>query len=170
MLSIPQIIAVAANAGFTGNDLSTAVAIALAESSPPGNEQSYNPETAAKGGTPPGQGSYGLWQIYWKQHQNFDQQSLYDPQYNANAAYSIYAARGYSFIDWATYTGGQYLAFIPQVLAAIGSGTPTGPGDSGNGIDAASVTSDGGITSTLFSPTALLVEGIGLLLWFYLRG
>lgn len=164
MQSIPQILAVAANAGFSGNDLSTAVAVALAESSPPGNEQSYNPETSAAGGTPPGQGSYGLWQIYWKKHPNFDQASLYDPQYNANAAYSIYAAAGYTFTPWATYTHGLYLAFVPSVLAVIGQ--PGQPGAdqtaAADSVDTANVGSN-----FLFSPAMLVMEAILLLL--YLR-
>ena len=49
-------------AGFRGDDLVTAVAVAYAESG--GDPSNYNPEIAA--GTPEGQGSYGLWQIYRK--------------------------------------------------------------------------------------------------------
>lgn len=161
MQSIPQILAVASNAGFSGNDLSTAAAIALAESG--GDESNYNPEPGAAGGTPPGQGSYGLWQIYWKKHQNFNQAALYDPQYNASAAYSIYAARGNSFMDWTTYTHGLYLAFVPQVLAELGQPDQTagdGSGDSG-------VTESG--VSFFFSPAMLIVEGL-LALWLYMRG
>jgi hypothetical protein len=104
----------ASNAGFSGPDLATAVAIALAESS--GNPGKYNPETAARGGTPQGQGSYGLWQIYLKMHPEFAGANLYDPQTNANAAFSIYSRRG-GFSDWTTYTEGDYLQYLPQVLA-----------------------------------------------------
>lgn len=163
MQSIPQILAVAANAGFSGNDLSTAVAVALAESG--GDETAYNPELSAAGGTPAGQGSYGLWQIYLKKHENFSPAALYDPQYNASAAYSIYAAAGYTFSPWTTYTHGVYLGFVPQVLAEIGQPDSAG----GNGApDAASAA--GSALSNLFSPTALIVEGILSLLYLYLRG
>jgi Lysozyme like domain len=103
----------AQNAGFTGADLLTAVAIALAESG--GNPNDYNPETAARGGTPTGKGSYGLWQIYLNKHPEFAGWNLYDPQTNANAAFSIYSAAGNSFQPWSTYTGGQYQAFLTQV-------------------------------------------------------
>lgn len=83
-------------AGFSGDDLVIAVAIALAES----------------GGDPKAQGdnfggeytSYGLWQIHWTVHPEFDASQLFDPQYNANAAYLLYARRGNRFIDWSTYT------------------------------------------------------------------
>src|SRR5271163_4681913 len=116
-LSPAQIAQYAAAAGFTGNDLLTAVDIALAESG--GNPAAYNPETAAAGGTPQGQGSYGLWQIYLKMHPEFAGANLADPQTNANAAYSIYAIAG-GFTPWSTYTSGQYGMYeSPAVQAAV---------------------------------------------------
>lgn len=117
-LSPDQIQAVAANAGFTGDDMATAVAIALAESR--GNSSAYNPELTARGGTPPGKGSVGLWQIYLKMHPEFSGLDLTDPQTNANAAYSIYSAAG-GFTPWATYTGGQYRAFLQPAMAIPGA-------------------------------------------------
>jgi Lysozyme like domain len=110
-LEVGTIAQFAQNAGFTGSDLQTAVAIALAESS--GDPNAYNPETAA--GTPAGQGSYGLWQIYLKAHPEFRGQNLMDPQTNANAAYSIFSRRG--FHDWSTYTSGAYQAYMPPSSA-----------------------------------------------------
>jgi hypothetical protein len=121
-LNAAQIAQVAANAGFAGNDLVTAVAIALAESNPPGNPQSYNPEPAAPGGTPQGQGSYGLWQIYLKAHPEDAGVNLFDPQTNANAAYALYRQHG--FAPWTTYTSGKFQAFLPTVLAAIQPSAP----------------------------------------------
>jgi hypothetical protein len=120
-LSAAQIAQYAAAAGFTGNDLLTAVDIALAESG--GNPAAYNPETAA--GTPQGQGSYGLWQIYLKMHPEFAGQNLADPQTNANAAYSIYAIAG-GFTPWSTYTSGEYGMYeSPAVLAAVAAFAPS---------------------------------------------
>jgi Lysozyme like domain len=114
-LTPAQIAQYAANAGFTGNDLLTAVDIALAESS--GNPQAYNPETAA--GAPAGQGSFGLWQIFLAMHPEFAGENLYDPQTNANAAYSIYAIAG-GFTPWSSYTSGVYGMYeSPTVLAAV---------------------------------------------------
>src|SRR5271163_4995402 len=127
-LSPAQIAQYAAAAGFTGNDLLTAVDIALAESG--GNPAAYNPETAASGGTPQGQGSYGLWQIYLKMHPEFAGVNLADPQTNANAAYSIYAIAG-GFTPWSTYTSGEYgmyeSAAVQAAVAAVGGPAPAAP-------------------------------------------
>lgn len=93
----------AKDAGFSGADLITAVAIALAESS--GNANAYNPELAAQeiNGAPDGQGSAGLWQIYQFAHPEFSGQNLFDPETNANAAFSVYQAAGNSFSPWSTF-------------------------------------------------------------------
>lgn len=90
-LSAAQIAQYASNAGFSGDDLVTAVAIALAESS-------GNPGAVGDNGT-----SIGLWQIHYTVHPEFDVNQLKDPQYNAQAAYSLYSRR-HGFNDWSTYT------------------------------------------------------------------
>jgi hypothetical protein len=112
VLSIPQIASVASAAGFSGPDLSTAVAVALAESYPPGNAASMGDSNQ----------SYGLWQIYTPQHPECgpDFSALLDPQTNANCAYSIYKAAGSSFSPWSTYNSGKYLTFLPQVQQTLG--------------------------------------------------
>lgn len=102
-------------AGFSGNDLVTAVAIALAESG--GNPNAYNPETAA--GTPVNQGSYGLWQIYLKAHPEYAGSNLYDPQMNADAAYQVYVNAGNSFSPWSTFKSGAYQAYLAMAQAQI---------------------------------------------------
>ena len=103
-MQFADIARVAKNAGFSGTDLIIAVAVAIAESS--GNPQAYNPEVEA--GTPSGQGSYGLWQIYLKAHPEFSGQNLYDPQINANAAYRVFQEQGWS--AWSTYSSKMYLS------------------------------------------------------------
>lgn len=113
-LSASEIATVAQNAGFSGDDLVTAVAIALAESG--GNPSAYNPETAA--GTPKGQGSYGLWQIYRKAHPEFATWDLNDPQTNANAAFSVYSAAG-GFSPWSTWNNGAYVAKLDDAQSAV---------------------------------------------------
>jgi hypothetical protein len=100
-LTAAQIQAYAAAAGFSGADLQTAVAIALAESS--GNPSAYNPE-----------GSYGLWQIYLPAHPEYAGVNLNDPLTNANAAFAIYSSAG-SFSPWSTYNSGAYLAYMPSM-------------------------------------------------------
>lgn len=109
-LTASQIAQLAINAGFTGADLTNAVAVAFAESS--GNPVAYNPETQAK--TPEGEGSFGLWQIYRHAHPEFSAMDLYDPQTNANAAYSVYSGAGYSFRPWSTFKSGAYVAHLTE--------------------------------------------------------
>lgn len=120
ILGPAQIRYYAQNAGFSGPDLDTAVAIALAESS--GNAWIYNPETAA--GAPAGKGSYGLWQIYLNAHPEYAGANLYDPQTNAKAAYAIYSSAG-GFSPWSTYKSGAYQSFLQPGAAspAIAPGT-----------------------------------------------
>ncbi len=113
-LSIPELITVASNAGFNGSDLITAVAIALAESG-------GNPNAHGDTGLGSGTGSFGLWQIYSDAHPEFgpDFTTLYDPQTNANAAYSVYLQAGHSFSPWSTFKGGQYAAYVANVTSQV---------------------------------------------------
>lgn len=97
-----QLASLAYQAGFRGSALTTAVAVAMAESS--GNPGAYNPEKQA--GTKAGGGSYGLWQIYLTAHPEFRGVNLYDPLVNAKAAYSVYRAAGNKFTPWSTYNQG----------------------------------------------------------------
>jgi soluble lytic murein transglycosylase-like protein len=109
-LNYNELLNLAVNAGFTDTEAKIAAAIALAESR--GNPKAYNPETAARGGTPEGKGSYGLWQIYLHKHPEFEGQDLTDPQTNANAAYSVYKGSGYNFHPWSTFQNQNYLSFL----------------------------------------------------------
>lgn len=104
-LSADEIAQYAAGAGFKGDEIKTAVAIALAESG--GNTHAHN-------GTPP-DNSYGLWQINMLGSMGPDRRArlgiksndeLYDPKVNARAAYMIYKGSGWS--AWTTYTRGTY--------------------------------------------------------------
>lgn len=105
----------ASSAGFSGQDLVIAVAVAYAESS--GDPNAYNPESQV--GTPQGQGSYGLWQIYLYKHPEFQGQDLFDPQTNANAAYSVYRQAGNQFTPWSTFNGGQYTTYLSQAQQEV---------------------------------------------------
>jgi len=109
-LSISAITQAAANAGFTGADLSTAVAIALAESS-------GNPSIIGDQGN-----SFGLWQINVPSHPSLASANLLDPQANADAAFAIYQAAGNSFQPWTTYNSGayqQYMGAAPSPAISI---------------------------------------------------
>lgn len=108
-LSAAGIAQLAANAGFQGNDLVTAVAVALAESG-------GNPGTVGDLNITPG-GSIGLWQINLKWHPEYTAAELMDPQSNANAAYAIYRAAGSTFQPWSTFKNGMYTAYLDQAQA-----------------------------------------------------
>jgi hypothetical protein len=101
-----DIATVAANAGFSGSDLVTAVAIALAESS-------GNPSAVGDLNVTPG-GSIGLWQINLHYHPQYSAAQLVDPQTNADAAFQIYQAAGDSFTPWSTFKNGAYMSFLNQ--------------------------------------------------------
>lgn len=93
---------VASNAGFSGVDLVTAVAVAYAESS-------GNPAAVGDNGD-----SIGLWQINLPNHPEFQNLDLTDPQTNANAAFEIYSVAGNSFLPWTTYKTGAYQQYQQQ--------------------------------------------------------
>lgn len=101
-LTPQQIAQYAYNAGFRGRALDQAVFIALAESA--GRVDAYNPELGA--GTKKGSGSRGLWQIYGAAHPWANNNAIFDPQANANAAYRVFVEAGNRFTPWSTYNKG----------------------------------------------------------------
>ena len=113
-----QIGRLAKNAGFAGDDLLTAVAIAYAESGGDPNARGdrtdpSDPNTAT---------SYGLWQIHFTVHPETyhnNPAELFDPQTNAYAAYMIYVKSGNAFTDWTTYNKGTYIAFLDRAQTEV---------------------------------------------------
>jgi len=134
VLSDAQIAAYARGAGFTGNDVAIAVAVALAESG--GNPRAHNGNAAT------GDNSYGLWQINMlgamgparrKQFGISSNDALFDPATNARAARAIYKG-GNSWRPWSTYNSGSYLRFMARgKTAANSAGDFTGDSDYGGG-------------------------------------
>jgi hypothetical protein len=114
-LTAKEIAILAGEAGFSGEDLITAVAVALAESH--GDPNAYNPEVLA--GTPPGKGSYGLWQIYLKAHPEFEGVNLWVPRNNAAAAFSVYRAARFSFRPWSTFKNRAYIAHLSIASGSV---------------------------------------------------
>ena len=119
--------AAAFQAGFRGEDLVTAVAIARVESS-------WNPK--AINGT-----HYGLWQISGQHKGKVPgwnaTADIYDPLLNAQYAFYLYSARPGSgeakFADWIPFEAEdyrQYLETARQAVAATGGGT-TNVGNTG---------------------------------------
>jgi hypothetical protein len=113
ILKPEQIALVAQKAGFTGNNLVIAVAVALAESS--GNAN-------AKGDVAIG-GSFGLWQIYSVAHSNLippsnpNSVAWYDPYQNAQWAYRI--SGGSNWLPWSTYIHGTYQSYMAAAQAGV---------------------------------------------------
>jgi lysozyme-like protein len=140
-LSPSEIKGYASGAGFTGNDLTVAVAVALAESG--GDPRNHNPN--------PPDNSYGLWQINMLGDMGPDRrkrfglksnEELYDPATNARVAYRIYKEQGGStFKPWTTYTRGTYKKFMDKAGGAV-SDT-----DAGTATEPTAGTTDGGIVT-----------------------
>jgi hypothetical protein len=116
-LSPAQIAEYAHDAGFRGQDLTVAVAVALAESG--GDPKAHN-------AVPPDD-SYGLWQINMlgslgpARRREFDLDSnreLFDPKENAQAAWEI-SGKGDSFGPWSTYTNGAYKKYLDDARRGI---------------------------------------------------
>jgi hypothetical protein len=108
---------VARAAGFTGDALVTAVAVAMAESR-------CDPAATGHNNGPPPSDDRGLWQIndYW--HPEVSDDCAYDAACNARAAYRI-ARGGADWTPWSTYNHGLHLAYIEAAERA--TGVPTSP-------------------------------------------
>lgn len=114
-LTADQIKYFASQQGFTGGDLDTAVAVALAESG--GNAANHTVDSDDD--------SYGLWQINMKgslgpsrmkQFGLKNANELLDPNVNAKAAHIIFSEHGWK--AWGAYTNGSYKKFVAQATAA----------------------------------------------------
>lgn len=134
-LSPEQIARHASEAGFRGDALTTAVAVALAESG--GRVRAHND-------TPPDD-SYGLWQINMygalgpDRRRAYDLESnreLFDPATNADVAFEI-SGDGRSFGPWSAYRNGMYRQFLDEARRAARAvtrdGRRGGSGGSGSG-------------------------------------
>jgi hypothetical protein len=103
-----QIAQVAARAGWSGSALTTAVAVALAESS--GRIDVVNSI-----------GCVGLWQINVPVHPQWTTAAMKDPNANASAAHSLYVSAGNKWTPWEAYTTGAYLAQMGRAQLATAS-------------------------------------------------
>jgi len=108
-LSFVDLLALAQDAGFEGQDSVIAAGIALAESR--GDPMAIGDQGLAPENGP----SYGLWQINVgrKAHPEYAGVNLYDPATNAAKAFEVYDRAGASFRPWTTYTSQAYYRNIP---------------------------------------------------------
>lgn len=106
-LTASQIKQVAQKAGFTADQAVVATAIALAESG--GRTNATNTDSN-------GTVDRGLWQIN-SVHQQFTASKLFDPLYNAQAAYQV-SNSGTNWLPWVTFTSGAYTRFLSDAQGA----------------------------------------------------
>src|ERR1044072_6380361 len=165
-LTRDQISQYATGAGFSGDDVDIAVAVALAESG--GNTTSHN--------TKPPDDSYGLWQINMygalgpSRRKTFGLKTdadLFDPVVNAKAAKSIKDGSGWN--AWTTYTTGKYKQFQePGTVDTIklGLGEVAGVSDIAGSINALGKNIFNGIARAVGVAVAavLLILGVIILL------
>lgn len=112
-LSDAQLAGWARSAGFPEDQIATAVAVALAESSG---------RIDAIGGPNPLDGSfdYGPWQINEKQHpEKFQQWPDWWSVTNANMAFAVWSERGRRWTPWTVYNTGAYRLYLPRGEAAV---------------------------------------------------
>lgn len=111
-----QIARFCSSAGFTGQGLVTAVAVALAESN--GNTLASN----TAGNHPPST-DRGLFQInsYW--HDEVSNSEANDAAHACAAAYRI-TRSGHDWHEWCTYTNGTYERFLTRARAAAAALSP----------------------------------------------
>ena len=114
-----QVAQFAYNAGFRGQDLANATAVALAESSGDPNAKSTD-----------GYNSVGLWQFIpatWAKY-GAANASPNDPQANANAAFKLWQANGNSFAgQWSTWPSAASAAANGQIGGATHCAQPPPP-------------------------------------------
>lgn len=97
-LSLAEMRQLAAQTGFPDPDL--AAAVAMAES---GGKSAVVGPTA----------DYGLWQIHQAAHPQYSVASLFDPAYNARAAFEI-SRQGTDWSPWATFNAGLHMRWMPK--------------------------------------------------------
>jgi len=106
-----QLVTLARGAGWTGNNIAIAGAVAEAESSGRTDVVNFL-------------GCVGPWQVYQKvhaaAHPEWTTEWLKNPVNNAHAAYTIWQDQGWA--GWSTYTNGAYRKYMTQAVAAAGSG------------------------------------------------
>lgn len=108
-----HIVDAAKAAGFTGQSLEIAVAVALAESG--GNVRAVSPPNTA--GKAAGSRDHGLWQINDYYHV-FDKVLIYNAEYNAKQAYRI-STNGTNWNPWTTFRNGAYLKHMETARNSI---------------------------------------------------
>lgn len=106
---IQAVVQAARAAGFTGDALVTAVAVAMAESQGVPQKSKY-----------PGEESYGMWQVHIPSHPEYTPDQMMDPAQNAQAAFKI-SGGGANWKPWSVYKSGAYQQYLDEARAAVGA-------------------------------------------------
>jgi tape measure domain-containing protein len=124
-LGTSRLVQLAKSAGFGANDAAIMAAIAMAESGGRSGAHNNNAST--------GDNSYGLWQINMlggmgpqrrRQFGIAENDALFDPATNANAARAVFGSQGFG--AWSVYRSGAYKQFLPEAQAAAAAGVAGG--------------------------------------------
>lgn len=107
-LGVAQIGELAEQAGFSGEGLAMAIAVALAESGGDASATDYDAN---------GTVDRGLWQIN-SVHSAYSAACDYDPPCAAAAAYAI-SSHGRDWSPWVTYQRGEEIAYLPAAIAWV---------------------------------------------------
>jgi Lysozyme like domain/Peptidase M15 len=128
---------VAERAGFKGQALQTAVAVAMAESS--GNRMSHATH---------GEDSRGLWQINVGPGANtqYANRELYDPKTNAEIAFQM-SHGGTDWSAWSTYKSGAYRQYL-----GTGAGPVVGGSATTGGVSAVATKIAAAVAHLILSP------------------
>lgn len=131
VLTPTMIAKLARHAGFTGEALTTAVAIALAESR--GNARAIGDTKLQNSKWGP---SVSIWQVRTLNSEkgkgtDRDQVANMDPARNAKSAFNI-SGGGKNFKPWSVYTKGLYQQYLPAAKQAV-AGIDTGLDEHGHG-------------------------------------
>lgn len=109
VLSDVAIAEAARRAGFKGNDLVVAVAVAIAESG--------GDTTAHNDSEPDGSESFGLWQINSVHKSLLDSGDWRNPDDNARMAFVVWQMQGWT--AWGVFNNQSYLLRMPRAQSAV---------------------------------------------------
>lgn len=157
-----KIAEVAQRAGFTGDDLTTAVAVALAESG--GNATAVNPV---------GLKDHGLWQINGVHKELLASEDWRDPFANARMAKKVWDGQGWN--GWTVYKTGAYRLYLPRARKVTNNGKgvvftgteddPLVPNEIEDPIEAIGSAFDYLTDSSNWARMGLYIAGLGLVLF-----
>ena len=102
--SIAALQSLAASVGFPPQAVPIAAAVAMAESQ-------GNPSASCINCLGVTERSFGLWQINTLAHPQYNETSLLQPVYNAQAALAV-SSNGTNWTPWSTYTSGKYKQYL----------------------------------------------------------